>query len=312
MSEITWIKLKTDMFDNQKIRLIEALPEGDTILVIWIKLLTYAGRTNANGFILINEDIALTIEEMAIIFNRQLNIVRLALEAFKRYGMISMHNDIVRIKNWEVHQNIEGMERAKQLNAERNRKYRERKKLELPMVAQERDVSVTSHDATDIDLELELEEEIDKEIDKDNKPSRQKRVFDNNSDEMKLVEFFISEIRKNSEGFKTPNKQNWCDEFRKIIELDKRDKGEVSKLIRWVQTDDFEKANVLSPSKLRKRYDALKIKMLNPPKQKQSREKVPDWFGKKDEPQSAPVEEDPTIAAERERLRQELMGGRTE
>ncbi|PZX07934.1 putative phage replisome organizer [Psychrobacillus insolitus] len=170
MSEITWIKLKTDMFDNQKIRLIEALPEGDTILVIWIKLLTYAGRTNANGFILINEDIALTVEEMAIIFNRQLNVVRLALEAFKRYGMISMHNEIVRIKNWDVHQNIEGMERAKQLNAERNRKYRERKKLELPAVAQQSDVSVTSRDETDIDLDLELE--LDKEKDIKNKDIR--------------------------------------------------------------------------------------------------------------------------------------------
>jgi len=169
VSEITWIKLKTDMFDNQKIKLIESLPEGDTILVIWIKLLTYAGRTNANGFILINEDIALTVEEMAIIFNRQLNVVRLALEAFRRYGMISMHNDVVRIKNWDVHQNIEGMERAKQLNAERNRKYRERKKLELPAVAQQSDVSVTSRDETDIDLDIELDIDKDKEIDIKNK-----------------------------------------------------------------------------------------------------------------------------------------------
>lgn len=161
MSEITWIKLKTDMFDNQKIKLIEALPEGDTILVIWIKLLTYAGKTNANGFILINEDIALTVEEMAIIFSRSLNVVRLALEAFKRYGMISMHDDIVRIKNWDTHQNVEGMERAKQLNAERNRKYRERKKLELPKPKVERDVSVTSHDAIDKDLELDLDLELE-------------------------------------------------------------------------------------------------------------------------------------------------------
>lgn len=149
------------MFDNQKIKLIEALPEGDTILVIWIKLLTYAGKTNANGFILINEDIALTVEEMAIIFSRSLNVVRLALEAFKRYGMISMHDDIVRIKNWETHQNVEGMERAKQLNAERNRKYRERKKLELPTPKVESDVSVTSRDEIDKDLELDLDLELE-------------------------------------------------------------------------------------------------------------------------------------------------------
>lgn len=160
MSEITWIKLKTDMFENQKIKLIEALPEGDTILVIWIKLLTYAGKTNANGFIIINEDIALSVEEMSIVFNRQLNVVRLALEAFKRYGMISMHNDVIRIKNWDVYQNIEGMERVKLQNAERNRKYRERKKLEIPAFI-DNDVSVTSRDATDIDKELDIEKDED-------------------------------------------------------------------------------------------------------------------------------------------------------
>lgn len=161
MSEITWIKLKTDMFENQKIKLIEALPEGDTILVIWIKLLTYAGRTNANGFILINEDIALSVEEMSIVFSRPLNIVRLALEAFKRYGMILILDDVVRIKNWEAYQNTEGMERAKQLNSERQRKFREKQKLELPPPSNESNVTVTLRNAIDIDKELDKDKEKD-------------------------------------------------------------------------------------------------------------------------------------------------------
>lgn len=44
MADITWIKLKTDMFENDKIKLIEALPDADTIIVIWVKLLAAAGR----------------------------------------------------------------------------------------------------------------------------------------------------------------------------------------------------------------------------------------------------------------------------
>ncbi|MBU5585311.1 phage replisome organizer N-terminal domain-containing protein, partial [Enterococcus sp. S181_ASV_20] len=39
MAEISWIKLKTTMFDDEKIRLIQAVPEADAILVIWIRLL---------------------------------------------------------------------------------------------------------------------------------------------------------------------------------------------------------------------------------------------------------------------------------
>jgi hypothetical protein len=158
---------------------------------------------------------------------------------------------------------------------------------------------------------INKKEKKDKELkNKEIKDISQKRVFDEDSNEMKLVEFFVQEIRKNSSDFKTPNLQNWCDEMRKIIELDKRDKGEISKLIRWVQSDDFEKANVLSPTKLRKRYDALKIKMLTPVKKKESREKVPDWFGKKDdEPTAKTKAVVMDIEEERKRLRQELLGG---
>lgn len=90
--------------------------------------------------------------------------------------------------------------------------------------------------------------------------SRHKQVYDDASDEMILVDFFIKMIRKNSPTFKTPNKQNWADVFRKMIQIDGREKKEISKVIQFVQNDSFEKSNVLSPVKLRKRYDSLLIK----------------------------------------------------
>lgn len=180
MSEITWIKLKTDMFENDKIKLIEALPDSETIIVIWVKLLAAAGKANSNGFIMLTENIPMNVEEMATIFNRPLNTVRLALNTFKRYGMIEVENEAIRVKNWEIHQNIDGMERVKKLNAERNRKYRERKKQkELPKPVENQedvkssDVIVTSRDATDLDSDLDSELDLDKEKDKDLDKTRQ-------------------------------------------------------------------------------------------------------------------------------------------
>lgn len=173
MAEITWIKLRTDMFDNTKIRLIEKLPEGDTILVIWVKLLAAAGKANCNGYIMLSENIPMNVEEMAVIFDRPLNTVRLAIEAFKRYGMIELDDsEIIRIKNWETHQNIDGMERIREQNRLRKQKQREREKnKELPAPKQEIHVtkedghtmSRDSHDTeTDIDLDKDLD--IDKDI----------------------------------------------------------------------------------------------------------------------------------------------------
>ena len=44
MAEVKWIKIVTDIFDDEKILLIETLPEADSIIVIWLKLLCLAGK----------------------------------------------------------------------------------------------------------------------------------------------------------------------------------------------------------------------------------------------------------------------------
>lgn len=98
-----------------------------------------------------------------------------------------------------------------------------------------------------------------------NKRDSPKQVYDETSDYFILSDFMVECIRKNNDGFKTPNMQKWSDDFRKIVELDSRDKSELSKLIRWVQFDEFEMTNVLSPNKLRNRYDQLKMKMYKDP-----------------------------------------------
>src|SRR5690625_5466606 len=88
MSNIKWIKLSTSMFDDEKIKLIEQLPEADTILIIWIKLLSQAGKTNSNGYIYLNENVPYSEEMLSTIFGRSLNTVRLALNTLQDFGMI--------------------------------------------------------------------------------------------------------------------------------------------------------------------------------------------------------------------------------
>lgn len=162
MSEVKWIKLSTKMFEDEKIKLIEQMPESDTILIIWVKLLAQAGKTNASGYIYLNQNIPYTDEMLATIFNRPLPIVRMALNTFQQFGMIEVdENKFISIANWEKHQNVEGMDRVRKLAAERNRQYRERKKqLQLSGPEKENDVSVTSRDGTDIDKELDKEKEL--------------------------------------------------------------------------------------------------------------------------------------------------------
>ena len=119
------------MFDDEKIKLIEAVPEADMILVIWIKLLTLAGKKNMNGYIFLTENIPYTDEMLATLFNRPLNTIRLALETFKKFGMINFNSEgQMKVSNWEKHQNIEGLEKIREQGRLRQEKHR-RKLLPL-------------------------------------------------------------------------------------------------------------------------------------------------------------------------------------
>jgi len=159
LSDVKWIKLSTSMFDDEKIKLIEQMPDADTILVVWVKLLAQAGKTNSSGYIFLSENIPYTDEMLATIFGRPLSTIRLALKTFEDLGMIGIDdNSFVSITNWEKYQNIEGLDRIKEQNRLRQQRYRDKKQLE-----NKSNVTVTSRNGT----EEELEEDIDKDKEKD-------------------------------------------------------------------------------------------------------------------------------------------------
>lgn len=91
--------------------------------------------------------------------------------------------------------------------------------------------------------------------------SRKSKTYDEDSPYFVLANFLLTEMRKNNPDVKQPNIQKWSDDMRKLVEIDGRDKHDVSKVIRWCQKDDFWSTNILSASKLRKQYDQLFIKM---------------------------------------------------
>lgn len=259
MADVKWIKLSTSMFEDEKIRLIESLPDSDTLLIIWIKLLSQAGRTNANGYIFLSKNIPFTEEMLSTLFNRPIATVRLALQTFKQFGMIDITDDqYICISNWEKHQNIDGLERVKQLNAERNKKYRERKKqqqLALENKVEENDVCVTSRDDTDIEEDKELDKEKDKK--KKEKSSRHKfETCDTNG-----AKYLFEKIKVNNPKQKEPNFNNWANEFRLMRERDNREPQEIKDVIDWCQADPFWQGNILSPRKLREKFDQLTIQM---------------------------------------------------
>lgn len=128
MADVKWIKIVVDIFDDEKIQLIESLPSADTIIVIWFKILCLAGKLNGEGLLVMNNRIAYTDEMLAAIFRRKVTDVRMALNIFEQYGMIEIVENAYFIPNWSKHQSLDYYEKKKEYDREYRRLKREEQK----------------------------------------------------------------------------------------------------------------------------------------------------------------------------------------
>lgn len=127
-SDVKWIKICSDIFDDEKIMLIENLPSADSIIVIWFKLLCLAGKNNNSGVFILNDKIAYTDEMLATVFRRDINTVRLALKTFENYGMIEIVSGVYTIPNWGKYQNLDKIEQKSQYMRNYMQEYRKKQK----------------------------------------------------------------------------------------------------------------------------------------------------------------------------------------
>lgn len=155
MSDVKWIKITTDIFDDEKILLLESLPESDSIIVIWFKLLCLAGKTNNSGVFLMSDSIPYTDSMLATIFRRKETTVKMALDTFEQFGMIERVDGVVTIPNWNKHQTLDAYERKKL----RDREYQAARRAEQKALVEKSSDSKTIQ-SSNVGI---LEEDIDKE-----------------------------------------------------------------------------------------------------------------------------------------------------
>ena len=165
MSEIKWIKMATNIFDNRKIKQIECLPDGDRIITIWLKILCLAGNINDSGMVYFTQDVPYTDQMLSVEFNRPIAIIQLALGVFQKFGMIDIVDDIIRVSNWEKYQSTAGLERIREQGRARVAEYRIKKRLSdgTKECNATCNVTVTHCNGTEEDIDKEQDKEQDKE-----------------------------------------------------------------------------------------------------------------------------------------------------
>lgn len=215
MSDVKWIKIVTDIFDDEKILLIEAMPSADTIIVIWFKLLCLAGKQNNGGVLMINDRIAFNDVMLASVFRREQSVVNLALKTFEQFGMIEIIEDVITIPNWSRHQSLDKIEAKKEYDRNYQRKKREQAKL---LIENRNDIVLTSNDNRSLeeDKEIDIDKDIKKEINKEKKEKHKYGQYKNvlltddqyeklkseYSDADNLIDFFDAQCEANGYTYK--------------------------------------------------------------------------------------------------------------
>lgn len=144
MAEVKWIAVAVDMFDDEKLTLIEAMPDADTIIVIWLKILTLAGKLNSGGVLMMSNGLPYTDEMLSTLFRRPLNTVRLALATFEQFGMIEYVDNVIAISKWEKWQKVDSLDKIREQNRLRVAKHRAKQKALVDDVTL-RNVTVTQY-----------------------------------------------------------------------------------------------------------------------------------------------------------------------
>ncbi len=126
-SAVQWIKITTDIFDDEKMLLIDSMPDSDEIIIIWFKLLCFAGKQNNKGVFMMN-NIPYTTKMLSTIFRRDEETVIKALNVFEQFGLIQYINGAITITNWGKHQNLDKIEANNEYMRNYMREYRKKQK----------------------------------------------------------------------------------------------------------------------------------------------------------------------------------------
>jgi predicted phage replisome organizer len=132
-------------------------------------MLILAGISNAEGYLMISENLPHTEDMLATIFNKPLSVVRLALKTFETFGMVEACNEGIFITDFAAEQG-EKMQDIREYNRIKKAESRERakqKRLEMSLAGKidsqlnVNDKSMTSQGNMSTCQDTDIEEDKD-------------------------------------------------------------------------------------------------------------------------------------------------------
>ncbi len=140
-----WIKIMCNLLDNRKIKIIRREPEGNTLVLLWLLMLSEAGKCNRGGYLMISDKTPYTVETLGMVTDIPLPTVQLGLAIFSRLEMIDSVDQAFFIKNWRKYQSEDKLEKRRRKDRLRQQPHRDRERKKLLLLSSEKGVSRDSH-----------------------------------------------------------------------------------------------------------------------------------------------------------------------
>ena len=210
MAEVQWIKLKVGMFDGNSFKKIKrakigGVPFRDKLTAVWFELLDLAGKSNANGYLIDNNEIPYhSFEDIATMLDREEKEIELCMQFFINERMIEIIDDIYCLTNFVRFQNKEGLDKIREQTRKRVAKCRERKLLAQGSVTSSVTGSVTVTDSNALEEDKEEDKEKEKEyhsfiqsVTSEEDAFIEKKVEEAGFEDAESAEAYRKELREN-------------------------------------------------------------------------------------------------------------------
>ena len=169
MADVQWIRFVVGMFDGNSFKRIKrarigGVPFRDKLTAVWFELLDLAGKSNAHGYLIDNNEIPYhSFEDIATMLDREEKEIELCMQFFISERMVEIIDDVYCLTNFMKYQNQDGLEKIREQNRLRKQKQREKLKL-LSGVSRDMSRDVTEDVTQCHDIEEEEERDKEKEI----------------------------------------------------------------------------------------------------------------------------------------------------
>ena len=160
-----YMRLKESFFDDDAIKILEAMPDGYLYSNILLKL--YLKSLKFNGRLMYNERIPYNASVLATLTNHSVGVIEKALDIFEQLGLIEV------LDNGAIYMlDIQNYIGKSTTEADRKRDYRNRIDEEKKIISGQ--MSGQNSDKSTPEIEIEIEKDI--EIEKERDTEKRKRV----------------------------------------------------------------------------------------------------------------------------------------